>query len=113
MIETYFTAPHVLDRMRSGPIAPDLDTLATELHCLDYSRKSIRRQLRDADAFAGGLSDGTLVYPRSSLIAMMPYEKPSGYIGTRIRPEGNCTGCVRVNQPMREKYSSAEGVRLC
>src|SRR6266404_5816485 len=46
------------------------------------------------------------VYPPSSLIAIMPNEKPSEYIGTRIRPEGSSSGCVRVNQPMREKYSS-------
>src|SRR5262252_7530248 len=46
------------------------------------------------------------VYPPSSEIAMMPNEKPSEYIGTRIRPEGSSSGCVRVNHPMREKYSS-------
>src|SRR4051794_31566663 len=46
------------------------------------------------------------VYPLSSLIAMMPNEKPSEYIGTRIRPDGSSSGCVRVNHPMREKYSS-------
>ena len=38
---------------------------------------------------------------------MMPNEKPSEYIGTRMRPEGNSSGWVRVNQPMREKYSSS------
>src|ERR1017187_143863 len=28
-------------------------------------------------------------------------------MGTRMRPEGSSRGCVRVNQPMREKYSSS------
>src|SRR5581483_9505582 len=46
------------------------------------------------------------VMPPSSLIAMMPNENPSEYMGTRMRPEGNCCGCVRVNHPIREKYSS-------
>jgi site-specific recombinase XerD len=51
LIETYFTAPRVLDRMRSGPMAPYLDELAAELQSHSYSRKSVRRQLRNADAF--------------------------------------------------------------
>src|SRR2546427_756937 len=28
-------------------------------------------------------------------------------MGARMRPDGNCSGWVRVNQPMREKYSSS------
>jgi site-specific recombinase XerD len=51
LIETYFAAPHVLDRMRSGPMASYLGELAAELQSQGYSRKSIRRQLRNADAF--------------------------------------------------------------
>src|SRR3954463_16395085 len=46
------------------------------------------------------------VTPPSSLIAMIPNENPSEYIGTKILPDGNCSGCVRVNHPIREKYSS-------
>src|SRR6266849_2839465 len=30
------------------------------------------------------------------------------YIGSRMRPEGNSSACVRVNQPMREKYMSSD-----
>lgn len=56
MVETYFAAPHVLDRMRSGPAAPYLDALATELQSQDYSRKSIRRQLHNADSFGWWLT---------------------------------------------------------
>jgi hypothetical protein len=51
LVETYFAAPYVLDRMRSGLMAPYLDAMAAELQSQDYSRKSIRRQLRNADSF--------------------------------------------------------------
>lgn len=57
MIETYFTARHVLDRMRSGLLAPYLDTLAAELQSQEYSRKSIRRQLCNADSFGSWLTE--------------------------------------------------------
>jgi hypothetical protein len=57
VIETYFTAPRVLDRMRSGPMAPYLDELAAELQSHSYSRKSVRRQLRNADAPRGSLEN--------------------------------------------------------
>jgi hypothetical protein len=56
LVETYFAAPLVLDRMRSGPVAPYLDTLATELQSQDYSRRSIRRQLHNADSFGWWLA---------------------------------------------------------
>jgi integrase/recombinase XerD len=60
LIETYFAAPHVLDRMRSGPIAPYLDALAAELQSQEYSRKSIRRQLCNADSFGSWLAEQKL-----------------------------------------------------
>ncbi len=60
MIETYFTAPHVLDRMRSGLMAPYLGALAAELQSQDYSRKSIRRQLCNADSFGCWLAEQNL-----------------------------------------------------
>jgi site-specific recombinase XerD len=60
LVETYFTAPFVLGRMRSGPMAPYLDTLAAELQLHDYSRKSIRRQLRNADSFGRWLTEQDL-----------------------------------------------------
>ena len=60
MIETYFAAPHVLDRIRSGPMAPYLGALAAELQSQDYSRKSIRRQLRNADSFGWWLTEQDL-----------------------------------------------------
>ena len=48
MIEAYFTATHVLDRMRSCPMARYLNTLDAELRSQEYSRKSIRWQIRYA-----------------------------------------------------------------
>lgn len=60
MVETYFAALHVLDRMRSGPAAPYLDALATELQSQDYSCKSIRRQLHNADSFGWWLTEQNL-----------------------------------------------------
>ncbi len=60
MIETYFAAPYVLDRMRSGPMAPYLGALATELPAQDYSRRSIRRQLHNADSFGWRLTGQNL-----------------------------------------------------
>lgn len=60
MVETYFAAPHVLDRMRSGPTAPYLDALAAELQSQDYSRRSIRRQLHNADSFGQWLTEQNL-----------------------------------------------------
>jgi hypothetical protein len=60
LIETYFAAPHVLDRMRSGPAAPYLDALVTELQSQDYSRRSIRRQLHNADSFGQWLTEQNL-----------------------------------------------------
>ena len=55
-MERYFTAPWVLERMRSGPMAPYLGAMATELQSQEYSRKSIRRQLRNADSFGRWLT---------------------------------------------------------
>jgi hypothetical protein len=58
MLESHFTAPWVLDRMRSGFMAPYLDALAAGLEAREYSRKSIRRQLRNADSFGRWLDQG-------------------------------------------------------
>ena len=60
MIETYFTAPRVLDRMRSGPMAAYLGPMAAELQSQDYTRKSIRRQIRNADSFGWWLTEQNL-----------------------------------------------------
>ncbi len=60
MLESYFSAPWVLNRMRSGLMAPYLDTLAAGLAAQEYSRKSIRRQLHNADAFGWWLTEQNL-----------------------------------------------------
>ena len=61
MIEQYFVQPAVLRRFRTGLMVPYLDSLATELPALHYSRKSIRRQLRNADAFGRWLTNRTIL----------------------------------------------------
>jgi site-specific recombinase XerD len=57
LIERYFNQPAVLNRMRDGIMSPYLDTLAVELEAQHYSRKSIRRQLRNSDAFGRWLAE--------------------------------------------------------
>lgn len=75
MVETYFVAPHVLDRMRSGPMAPHLGALAAELQAQNYSRKSIRRQLRNADSFGWWLTEQNLS------VATLTDEAVGRYVG--------------------------------
>ncbi len=57
MIEDYFTQGAVRRRMRAGSMGSYLDALAAELEAQHYSRKSIRRQLRNADAFGRWLAE--------------------------------------------------------
>jgi hypothetical protein len=52
MIETHFAQVRVLERLRSGPIGPFLPGFVTELEQRCYSRDTIRRCLRGADALA-------------------------------------------------------------
>jgi len=51
LIENYFTQPKVVRRIRAGLASRYLDEFVAELEAQHYSRKSIRRQLRNADAF--------------------------------------------------------------
>ncbi len=60
MIRQYFVYPKVLKRLREGAMAPYLDGFARELQEQRYSRKSIRRQLRNAAAFGRWLADQTI-----------------------------------------------------
>jgi site-specific recombinase XerD len=57
VIETFFVQPKVLARMRSGPAGRYLPTIGVQLQQQGYSRDSIRRHLRAADAFGRWLSD--------------------------------------------------------
>jgi hypothetical protein len=52
MIETYFARTSTIARLRSGPLGPDLDALASALRQQGYARDSIRRYLRGCDQFA-------------------------------------------------------------
>jgi len=56
MIETYFSRPSTLNRLRSGPIGSDLDDLATALQQQGYAWDSIRNSLRGCNQFARWLS---------------------------------------------------------
>ena len=44
MIETYFARTSTIDRLRSGPLGPDLDALASALCQQGYARDSIRQR---------------------------------------------------------------------
>ena len=59
--------------MRSGPAAPYLDALATELQSQDYSRRSIRRQLHNADSFGQWLTEQNLSVSEITDEAVSPY----------------------------------------
>jgi len=52
MIETYFSRPTTIDRLRGGPLGSDLDDLATALQHQGYAWDSIRGYLRGCDQFA-------------------------------------------------------------
>lgn len=105
MVERYFAAPYVLDRMRSGPMAPYLDALAVELQSQDYSRKSIRRQLRNADSFGWWLGE------RNLAVTEITDEVVGGYVGGMHRstrtgyPKGyrahNSRGVPRLVEQLR------------
>jgi integrase/recombinase XerD len=56
MLETYFSRPSTLNRLRSGPIGSDLDDLATALQLQGYAWDSVRNYVRGCDRFARWLS---------------------------------------------------------
>jgi integrase/recombinase XerD len=51
MLEHFFVQPHVITRLRHGPLGPYLDDLATLLHHQGYARSSIQSYLRTGDTF--------------------------------------------------------------
>jgi len=76
LIERYFTQPAVLNRMRNGIVSPYLDTLAAELEAQHYSRKSIRRQLRNAHAFGGWLAKQQIPFAHVNAAVLERYTEP-------------------------------------
>lgn len=52
MIETYFSRTSTINRLRGGPLGPDLDDLVTALQRQGYAWDSIRHYLRGCDQFA-------------------------------------------------------------
>lgn len=51
MIESYFSRPSTITRLRGGPLGADLDALATTLHAQGYTWESIRGYLRGCAQF--------------------------------------------------------------
>ncbi len=76
MIERYFTQPAVLGRLRNGIVSPHLDALAAELEAEHYSRKSIRRQLRNAHAFGGWLAKQQIPLAHVDEAVVVRYTEP-------------------------------------
>ena len=76
MIEHYFVQPKVLRRLRAGLISPHLNTLAAELQTQHYSRKSIRRQLRNADAFGRWLAEQKIPWSEVTDAVVARYVEP-------------------------------------
>jgi integrase/recombinase XerD len=52
MIETYFSRPSMLNRLRSGPLGADLDDLVTALQQQGYAQDGVRQHVRGCDQFA-------------------------------------------------------------
>ena len=76
LIERYFTQTAVLSRMRKGIVSPYLDTLADELEAQHYSRKSIRRQLRNAHASGCWLAKKQIPLAQIDEAVLARYTKP-------------------------------------
>jgi hypothetical protein len=76
LIERYFTQGTVLRRMRGGTMNPYLDLLASELEAEHYSRKSIRRQLRNAHAFGRWLTRQQIPLAGVDEAALASYTEP-------------------------------------
>ncbi len=77
--------------MRSGPMASYLDALADELRSQGYSRKSIRRQLRNVDSFGWWLSEQDLA------VASITDQVVSRYVGGLHRSTRK--GCAKGYRP--------------
>jgi hypothetical protein len=88
LIERYFTQPAVLRRMRDGIMRPYLDVLAAELEAEHYSRKSIRRQLRNADAFGHWLAARQIGIGDVSEAVVARYTEPMHRCPGRSRARG-------------------------
>jgi site-specific recombinase XerD len=107
LIERYFTQPAVLRRMRDGIMRPYLDALAAELEAEHYSRKSIRRQLRNADAFGHWLAEQQIAIGDVSEAVLVRYTEPMHRCPGRSRARGyrphNARGLPRFIALLRRK----------
>ncbi len=105
MIEHYFVQPTVLRRLRTGPLAPYLDDLAGELQRLHYSRKSIRRQLRNVAAFGRWLRNQNIALSEVTEAVLERYVAPMHRSSCPFRRAGyrphNGRGLPRVLDLLR------------
>jgi site-specific recombinase XerD len=105
VIEHYFHQPAVLRRMRDGIMSPYLDALAAELEAQHYSRKSIRRQLRNGDAFGRWLAEQQIPLANISEAVVTRYTEPMrrcpGSSRTRGYRSHNSRGLSRLIELLR------------
>jgi len=92
MIESYFMQAKVVCRLRSGPIGPYLPELVSALEQRRYSKDTIRRHLRGADALGRWLEGQsiTLVEANESQIGQ--------YLSRQARIPTVGYGCFRVTE---------------
>ena len=107
MIEQYFVQPAVLRRLRSGLMAPYLDSLPTELEALHYSHKSIRRQPRNVDAFGRWLINQKIPLNEVTDAVVNRYVKPMHRSPSPGRARGyrphNGRGLARLLELLRRR----------
>ena len=107
MIEQYFVQPAVLRRLRSGLMAPYLDSLTTELQALHYSHKSIRRQPRNVDAFGRWLINQKIPLNEVTDAVVNRYVKPMHRSPSPGRARGyrphNGRGLARLLELLRRR----------
>jgi hypothetical protein len=88
VIETFFVQPKVLARLRSGPVGRYLSAIGVKLQQQGYSRDSIRRHLRAADAFGRWLSDHSLSLGDANPSTVDGYIKTLGRLVAPSTPNG-------------------------
>jgi site-specific recombinase XerD len=107
LIERYFTQGAVLRRMRDGIMSPYLDVLAAELEAEHYSRKSVRRQLRNADAFGRWLAQQHIAIAEITEAVATRYTEPMHRCPGRSRARGyrphNARGLPRLISLLRRQ----------
>jgi site-specific recombinase XerD len=107
MIERYFSQSAVLSRMRAGIMSAHLDALAAELNAQHYSRKSIRRQLHNSDAFGRWLAEQRIPITSVTDAVVARYTEPMRRCPGPSRSRGyrphNSRGLPRLLELLRRQ----------